>query len=263
MLRPETVIQIALAEVGYLEKKNGDERYLYDKTANAGDKNYTKYGYEMHKIYPEVMDYPAYWCDCFVDWCFYKAYGISNAKRLLAGDFDDWTIRSSNLYKGKNAWHKTPEVGDQVFFWNPSTKKIHHTGLVTAVKETRFECVEGNTSNGLAVVPNGGAVCLKSYSIANENVAGFGRPGWDKQPDFTPHWEHVDGKWYWREAEGQNAHGWYAINHHWYWFDDTGAMATEWKEINDKWYYFEAEGALEGALYRSDCNGAQEIWYVE
>lgn len=38
------VIQIARSEIGNLEKKTGDTKYLYDKTANAGNKNYTKYG---------------------------------------------------------------------------------------------------------------------------------------------------------------------------------------------------------------------------
>ena len=55
------VLDIALAEVGYLEKKNGDVQALYSKTGNAGSANYTKYGYEMHNIYPSVMDYPAAW----------------------------------------------------------------------------------------------------------------------------------------------------------------------------------------------------------
>ena len=57
------VIAIAIAETGYLEKsksayqKNPD--ILNEKTAGAGRDNYTKYGKEMHKIYPFVMDFPA------------------------------------------------------------------------------------------------------------------------------------------------------------------------------------------------------------
>ena len=46
----DMVIAIALAEVGYLEKKTPDLRYLYDKTANAGYNNYTKYAYELDNI---------------------------------------------------------------------------------------------------------------------------------------------------------------------------------------------------------------------
>ena len=37
----DKVIKIADAEVGYLEKKSNSN--LYDKTANAGSNNYTKY----------------------------------------------------------------------------------------------------------------------------------------------------------------------------------------------------------------------------
>ena len=37
------VLEIALAEVGYLEKKSAKD--LDSKTANAGYNNYTKYGY--------------------------------------------------------------------------------------------------------------------------------------------------------------------------------------------------------------------------
>lgn len=49
------VISIAKAEVGYLEKKSNSQ--LDSKTANAGSANYTKYGRDMHKIYPAVMDF--------------------------------------------------------------------------------------------------------------------------------------------------------------------------------------------------------------
>jgi len=36
-----------------------DKNVIYRKTSGAGYDNYTKYGYEMHKIYPSVMDFPA------------------------------------------------------------------------------------------------------------------------------------------------------------------------------------------------------------
>lgn len=83
------VIAIAKAEVGYLEKKTGED--LYNKTANAGSENYTKYNYEMNQIYPAVMDYPAAWCGAFCCWCLNKAYGTDEAKKLLCGNFNDYT----------------------------------------------------------------------------------------------------------------------------------------------------------------------------
>lgn len=78
-----------------------------------------------------------------------------------------------------------------------------------------------------------------------------------------PCWIKSGTTWYYRLAEGKNAHGWLAINHHWYWFDESGKMATDWREIDGAWYYFQPSGGLEGALYRSDANGAQSIWYVD
>lgn len=166
------VIEIALAEVGYLEKKSNSQ--LDSKTANAGSANYTKYGRDMHNLYPSVMDFPAAWCDAFVDWCFYKAYGVANAKALLGGNFNDYTVASAQLYKNKNAWHKTPKVGDQIFFKN--SQRIYHTGLVYKVDAKRVYTIEGNTSGASGVIANGGGVCKKSYALNYSKIAGYGRP---------------------------------------------------------------------------------------
>ena len=256
------VIEIAKSEIGYLEKKNGDLKYLFDKKANAGDANYTKFGYEMHKIYPSVMDYPAYWCDSFVDWCFMKAYGVSNAKALLGGDFDDYTVASAQLYKNKKAWYSIPEVGDQVFFKNST--RICHTGLVAAVDvaKRRFAAAEGNTSDGSEVIRNGGAVCLKWYDFDNPRIAGFGSPAYGKQHSFTPHWEKAEDKWYYRVAQGENAHGWKIINGHWYYFNLSGQMLIGIQEIGGKHYYLTESGEFEGACCRTDESGALVVWDV-
>ena len=171
----QKVIDIALAEENYIEKRNGDLKFLYDKTANAGSQNFTKYGYEMHQIYPAVMDYPAAWCDAFVDWCFMKAYGVANAKALLGGDFDDYTVRSAALYKSKGAYVKeNPRPGDQIFFRNSTG--ICHTGLVYAVDRDYVYTIEGNTSSASGVVANGGCVRKKAYSLKSEKIDGYGRP---------------------------------------------------------------------------------------
>lgn len=173
----DKVLNIALAEVGYLEKASNEQ--LNSKTKNAGKANYTKYGKELHDIYPSVMDFPAAWCDAFVDWCFYKAYGVANAKGLLNGDFNDYTVASAQLYKNKGAWYSTPKVGDQIFFKN--SKRIYHTGLVYKVTSTRVYTVEGNTSGANGVIANGGGVCKKSYSLSNSKIAGYGRPKYDEE----------------------------------------------------------------------------------
>ena len=48
MSEVKKVLEIALAEVGYLEKKSNNQ--LDNKTANAGYNNYTKYARDLDAI---------------------------------------------------------------------------------------------------------------------------------------------------------------------------------------------------------------------
>lgn len=199
----DKVLAVATAEIGYLEKSKAayqkNPAILDDKVAGAGSDNYTKYGRDMHKIYPSVMDFPAYWCDCFVDWCFYKAYGIATAKSLLCGNFDDYTVASCQMYQNKKALGTVPKIGSQVFFTrNGRVSGCHHTGLVVGVTATTFTTIEGNTSGASGVVANGGGVAKKTYKTAD--YAGrvlFGYPKYDtggKNIDDIAR-EVIAGKW--------------------------------------------------------------------
>ena len=201
------VIAIAIAETGYLEKsksayqKNPD--ILNEKTAGAGRDNYTKYGKEMHEIYPSVMNFPAPWCDAFVDWCFYKSYGVTTAKSLLGGNFDDYTVASAGMYAKHNALNKAPEVGAQIFFTrNGQASGCYHTGLVIAVSADKksVTTIEGNTSaSGTGIVANGGAVAKKVRNVNAYTL--FGHPAYndgygssDKTSDKTEAAKHYDRK---------------------------------------------------------------------
>ena len=182
MTTPDTAIYLAEQEVGYCEKSKiaylSGKEILYKKTEGAGSDNITKYGYEMHQIYPVTMDEFSYWCDSFVDWIFYKAYGIATAKSLLGGNFDDYTVASANMYKSKGGWiTSNPVPGDQIFFKN--AKRICHTGLVYKVDKRYVYTIEGNTSNKKSVIRNGGCVAKKSYALNNKSIAGYGRPKYD------------------------------------------------------------------------------------
>lgn len=182
MISPDNVIFTALNEEGYIEKSKEayirNKNIIYSKFDGAGKDNITKYGYEMHKIYPKTMDFPAAWCDAFIDWCFYKSYGKENAEHLLCGRFDDYTVASSKLYKNFQRWlTKNPVPGDQIFFKNGV--RICHTGLVYKVDKRYVYTIEGNTSLKEVLVSNGGVVAKKKYSINYSNIAGYGRPRYD------------------------------------------------------------------------------------
>lgn len=186
----QTVIDIAKKEVGYLEKSKSayqkNKNVLYMKEDGAGSDNYTKYGKELSEAFPGKVTFPAKWCDCFTDWCFYKAYGKANVQALLAGDVCVRTSASADLYKSKNAWHTSnPQPGDQIFF-KDSNNHIYHTGLVTEVRNGKVFTIEGNTSSeDGVVVENGGCVRSKSYSLSYSGIAGYGRPRYDNTASDT------------------------------------------------------------------------------
>lgn len=272
----EKLIETALYEVGYLEKSwgayNKDPSIIYEKSKGAGSDNITKYNFEMHKVYPQTMDFAAAWCDAFVDWCFYKVFGVATAKSLLGGGFDDYTVASAQKYKDVGAYHKGTngiKPGDQIFFKNST--RICHTGIVVVVDSNTIYTVEGNTSpqgKSPNVVANGGGVWTKEYPFGFASIDGYGRPPYDKYiPPTYPRWVKEGNTWYYRIAEGKNAHGWMVINNHWYYFLNNGAMVTGDKDIESEIYgsekyFFSRSGDFEGALMTTNGRGALNIWDV-
>ena len=161
----EKVILIAKNEIGYLEKKSNSQ--LDSKTANAGSNNYTKY---WRDIKPSYQGQP--WCAAFVSWCFMKAFGLENAKKLLK----HWPYVYCPTMSGLFTLNANPKVGDIVIFKHNGT--FTHTGLVTAVVGDRFYTIEGNTSGVSGIIANGGGVCAKSYLNSQMPGTKFCTPDW-------------------------------------------------------------------------------------
>ena len=134
---------------------------------HEGPNNHTKYGDEMHAIQPSNMDKNAPWCDAFFDWCILKlceyfGYGADMARKVLCGDFDDYTYASVALYKKAGRWFDKPQRGDQIFFGGSG-----HTGGVVSVYGGTENTIEGN---------KGDEVRRCSYSIHSPSIIGYGRP---------------------------------------------------------------------------------------
>lgn len=174
----QKVIDIALAEVGYLEKETNSN--LDSKTGNAGDRNYTKYARDLYaQGYYNGNKNGFAWCDVFVDWCFFKALGKTEGQKLQCqtGDLGAGCGYSAQYYKNKGQFHtKNPQPGDQIFFGSASN--VTHTGLVYKVDSSKVYTVEGNTSGASGVVANGGGVCKKSYALGYSKIYGYGRPAY-------------------------------------------------------------------------------------
>lgn len=159
----DALIACAENEVGYLEKKSNSQ--LDDKTANAGYNNYTKY---WRDVYPQYQAQA--WCAAFVSWCMMKTFGLDVAKKLLKHWPYVYCPTLGNLFTK----YANPQRGDIVIFYRHGT--FAHTGLVTKVEGDKFYTIEGNTSAGSTVVPNGGGVFAKSYYNSNLPGTKFCRP---------------------------------------------------------------------------------------
>ena len=179
MSEKDKVIDIALNEVGYIEKASNNN--LDDKTANQGSGNYTKYARDLDNISFYNGPKNGYaWCDVFVDWCFVQAFGKERALELLCQPNKSTGAGcgfSMNFYKAHNQFHTSPKAGDQIFFTDGTS--IYHTGLVYKVDSSKVYTVEGNTSDVSYVDGNGGKVCKKSYPLNASYIAGYGRPKYD------------------------------------------------------------------------------------
>jgi hypothetical protein len=163
----ERLVEIATAEVGYIEE--------------AVPENKTKY---------QKANQP--WCGAFVNWCGKKA-GVEIPNTV-------YTPAGADAFKKMKRWQEgetaQPQAGDIVYFDFPAdgVDRISHVGIV--VKDNQdgtVTCIEGNTSSDKkGDQRNGGEVCLKirAYKKKNRNkfkpnlpvaIVGFGRPKFEAQ----------------------------------------------------------------------------------
>lgn len=156
------LIEIALAEVGYIEEAVPENKTKYQKANQA-------------------------WCGAFVNWCGKKA-GVEIPNTVFTPAGADAFKKAKSWLEGEDC---KPQPGDIVYFDFPgdNVNRISHVGIV--VKDNNdgtVTCVEGNTSpDKKGDQRNGGEVCLKirAYKKKNRNklkpnlpvaIVGFGRP---------------------------------------------------------------------------------------
>ena len=181
----QKLISIALAEVGYREKASNAA--LDDPLANAGGGNWNKYARDLAAAGYYNGDKNGYaWCECFVDWCFWKAFGSEGQRiQCQTGDLGAACIYSMQYYKQQGRCDMNPRPGDQVFFYGGGT--VGHTGIVTEVSDSTVTVVEGNSSDRVQTL---------NYRRGDSRIAGYGHPWYERVTEST-------GK----EKEGEPAPG--------------------------------------------------------
>lgn len=184
MTAVERVLEKARENIGYLEKATNSQ--LDDKTANAGYNNYTKFARDVAKTDLFNGDKNGYaWCATFVVAMFLYCFGAEATHRMLylpSESLGASCYYAARYYRNNGAMYNTPQPGDQIFFID-SYGDEYHTGIVEKVDKSRVYTIEGNTSGGTTVEPNGGGVHRKWYPIDSWFIGGYGRPKWSVIPD--------------------------------------------------------------------------------
>ena len=170
-----SLIKIAIDELGYKEKASNKD--LYDKTANAGSGNYTKYAYEINKDYPNLLNgnkQGCAYCAIFVLWCSLKVFGYDNTRKMLSIPEKSAAAGVTYLYaymKKANKVGKTPRVGSFIIF-GTKENDLKHVGIVESFDSTYVNTIEGNTSN---------MVARRKYKRTDSNIFGYCYPSYDEE----------------------------------------------------------------------------------
>ena len=176
------LIEIATAEIGYHEKASNNN--LDNKTANSGNKNYTKYGRDLFNAGFFNGNKNGFdWCAQFPTWCVWKLTGKNKKKTeyilCVGGDLSAGCGFALKYYKAAGRFDKTPKVGDQIFFkynLNDTSYTADHTGIVVRVTDKLVETIEGNSGN---------EVKRKAYQRTDKTIIGYGHPRYDAEPEKT------------------------------------------------------------------------------
>jgi len=183
MAKPQDLITLAEAEIGYIEKASTKD--LDNPIGNPGSKNYTKYARDVDAAKILNGAKQGYeWCAVFVMWLMVTAWGAAEAvRRGCIGLYSAGCEWVAKYYQKAGRWFTTPEAGDQVVFQTRDKDTGEwvacHTGLVVGVTATKIMTIEGNTSGASGLIPNGGMVAKKSYARSSSYIMGYGRPLYD------------------------------------------------------------------------------------
>lgn len=173
-------VKIAEAEVGYTEKASNSQ--LDSKTANVGNKNFTKYGRDLFNAGFFNGNKNGFdWCAQFVTWCAWKLTGKNKAKAehilCVGGDLSAGCGFALKYYRQAGRFDHNPKVGDQIFFkYTNDDSTADHTGIVVRVTDGLIETVEGNSGN---------EVKRKAYQRNDKTIIGYGHPRYDAEPEKT------------------------------------------------------------------------------
>ena len=203
-IRKATFLTVADGENGYLEKASDDPAYLFTKTGNPGNNDYTKYGDWFPQNGP---GHP--WYAKFVAWCGNQAgLSINIIPKMGEVQIGINKFTSFGRYVLSSSGY-TPVAGD-VFFQKDAS--VSHTGIVVSATSSSVYVIDGN-----GLVPGTSYEGVKYHYISCAAITGYGRPNWcygtshdlsgvyDYEPtNIFTHWEKCTACGDWIEED----HNW-------------------------------------------------------
>ena len=153
------LLHVARKELGYLEKASNSQ--LDSKTANPGNKDFTKYG-------AWIGNNGQPWCTAFISWCADQANIPTSiipktaSVLIMKNSFSDYN-RYYNTSKGAVY---TPKTGDIIFMYHDGYD-LGHAGIVRSVSGNYVTIIEGNWNL---------QVGERTLSLTNTTITGYGSP---------------------------------------------------------------------------------------
>lgn len=164
------IVNLAEGELGYKEKETNYN--LDSKTANPGNRNWTKYARDLYSAGYYNGNKNGYaWCDVFVDWCFFMVANKNKteAERIQCqiGPYGAGCTYSMGYYQQAGRLDRAPRVGDQIFFRYSGSSGADHTGIVVELYANSVVTIEGNSGN---------EVRKHTYARSDSTIVGYGHP---------------------------------------------------------------------------------------
>ncbi len=137
----EKIIEIAIGEIGYIEKTDNNNLDQKDSPNNDKDgiNNWTKYSRDYYLSMNKKSIQAHEWCSLFIWWCGYKAGLVEKGIFHEAGTEG---LLSAKGFAEKFTKVDKPQRGDIVYY------NFGHVGLVVDVDKEFIYTVEGNTGKG-------------------------------------------------------------------------------------------------------------------
>ena len=155
----DKIVEIATAEIGYIEKNS--DKDLENNTANVGTRDYTKYGKWFGSN-------PGPWCCKFICWVYYKAGSLNLIKKTAGCGTELSYFKKNKLFEPRGY---KPEKADIIFINWDSKSSPDHVGIVKKVDSKYVYTIEGNRSNKVAEA---------KYLLTDSRIIGYGTPVFSK-----------------------------------------------------------------------------------